>query len=143
MMYSDATDKRGHGCVALVENLWNDLCYARRVLVKFPGFTLGAVGILALTIGTNTILFAFFNAYLLRPLPVENPQRNVELKAEQMRGYRRDLWSYTDFSLFRSNNRSFESMYAYALVELPVREPSPQKLKGFLVSGNFFRLFQA
>jgi macrolide transport system ATP-binding/permease protein len=142
MKHFDTSDNRNRWRLGLAEDLWSDLCYARRMLVKFPGFTLGAVAILALTIGANTILFAFFSAYLLSPLPVTDPQRNVELKAEQMRGYRRDLWSYADFSLFRSNNSAFESMYAYALVELPAREPSPQKLKGFLVSGNFFRLFR-
>jgi len=142
-MYAKAADERSREGLRMAEELRNDFRYALRMLLNNPGSTLVSVVILALAMGANTLLFTFFSAYLLKPLPMKDPQRNVELTAKQARGRQLDLWSYPDFSQFRAQNQAFEEMYAWSPVELPVREPSPRKLKGFLVSGNLFRIFNA
>jgi predicted permease len=120
-----------------------DFRYALRTLMHSPGFTLVAAAILALAIGANTLLFTFFSALVLKPLPITNRERNVELTAMDAGHHRHDSWSYTDFVQFRAQNRVFEEMYGWSPVELSVREPAPQKMKGVLVSGNFFRIFNA
>src|ERR1041385_3209349 len=57
----------------------NDLKFAFRQLLKNPGFTAVAVLTLALGIGANTAVFSLFNSIALRPLPVPEADRVVNL----------------------------------------------------------------
>jgi hypothetical protein len=62
-----------------VENFFTDIRYTLRMLGKTPGFTLIAVMILALGIGSNTAVFSVIDALLLRSLAVPEPQDLVHI----------------------------------------------------------------
>ena len=48
--------------------IWQDLRYSARLLLKHPGFTLTAVGVLTLGIGVNAGIFGIINGLMIRPL---------------------------------------------------------------------------
>lgn len=61
-----------------MENLLQDLPYARRTLLKSPRFTAAAILALAVGIGANTAILSLINAVLFRPLHgIENPSQLV------------------------------------------------------------------
>src|SRR6185436_931953 len=61
----------------LEDEMFQDLRFGARMLLKHKGFTLVAVLSLALGIGANTALFSVVDAVLVKALPVAEPDRLV------------------------------------------------------------------
>ena len=121
--------------------LWQDLCYAVRVLRKSPSFAVAAVLTLALGIGATTSVFALANALLLRsPEGIDRPQELVLISRSQA-GSDFEL-SYPDYVDFRDTNNSFADLAAYRETDLQLTS-SEAPLSGLLISGNYFRTLKA
>jgi len=65
-----------------LDNGGRDLRYAARMLWRTPGFTATALISLALGVGANAAIFSLIDQVLIRALPVEEPERLVNLRWE-------------------------------------------------------------
>src|SRR5262245_29707207 len=62
-----------------LDDIVRDVRFAARLLAKSPGFTVIAVGSLALATGATTAIFSIVHSVLLRPLPLAAPDRLVQV----------------------------------------------------------------
>src|SRR2546425_8808539 len=95
----------------MLGDLWQDLRFGARMLLKQPGFTMIAVLTLALGIGANTAIFSVVNAVLLRPFPYQAPERLVIL-LERVSAGGGFSPSYPNFVDYRAQNTAFDSISA-------------------------------
>ncbi len=84
--------------------IWKDVRYAARILTKSPGFTAVVVLSLALGIGANTAIFSLVNAYLLRPMPVAQPDRLVAIYLTSPK-FGRDIGNFPTRNFWISEKR--------------------------------------
>jgi predicted permease len=122
-----------------MQTLWQDLRYGLRMLAKRPGFTLIVALTLALGIGANTAVFSLIDAFLLKLLPVRDPQQLVFVRATNPRGGITDSFPYPIFEQFRDQSRSFSGIFAYDHTRVSVTvEGQPEMVWGDFVSGSYF-----
>ena len=125
----------------MLENLFSDVRFALRWLRRSPGFTLVAIGSLAIGIGFNTALFTLVDALLFRPLPVERPDRLADVFTTGGDGDQYATSSYPDFLDFMAQNEVFTDMLAYSPAIAAVKLTDRSRLAmGETVTGNYFQL---
>src|SRR6267142_1783352 len=156
-------DRRG---LPFLDALAQDVRYSVRVLSKSRGFTFVAILTLALGIGVNTAVFTAFDALVLRPRPVKDPEHLVSVYRISP-GESRGGVSYPDYIYFRDHSKSFSdlSLFAYGMAvassDVPATSPEnssriagavgfqlPQLLAGsaqrigcIFVSGNYLPMY--
>ena len=110
-------------------------------LTRDPGFTLVAVGVLALGIGANTAMFSLVDGVLFKPLPFPDPQRIMRVW-EAPTATTSNSTTTRNFVELKQQNRSFEAFSAESLstATVPVNG-EPVRLNGRYVSADHFAVF--
>jgi predicted permease len=94
-----------------------DLRYGLRALRRNPGFTLGAILVLALGIGANTAIFSIVSATMLRPLPYDDASRLMQVwhvpPATSFPGLTLFSVSPANYLDWKAQSTSFESTSVY------------------------------
>lgn len=94
-----------------MSNVWQDLRYAVRTLLKSPGYTVVAVLTLALGIGATTAIFSMVDHVVLRPLPYTDADRVVTLwETDGATGEMHKEVSPGNFIAWQERAGAFESM---------------------------------
>jgi predicted permease len=103
----------------LEDEMFQDLRYGLRMLLKTPGFTLAAALSLALGIGANTAIFSLIDAVLLKSLPVQEPEKLLLFGKGEDVGWiggfpnrSWDVFSYPFYREVRRHNQVFSDVAA-------------------------------
>src|SRR5438034_1124930 len=125
-----------------------NLKLALRALVKTPFVTVVAIVSLALAIGPNPAIFSLFNPRLLRPLPVPEANRLVNLAAPgpkpgstscSQAGDCDTVFSYAMFRDLERIQTPFTGIAAHVTFAANLASGGQtQNGEGLLVSGNYF-----
>jgi putative ABC transport system permease protein len=73
----EVRDARG---AHLLGEMWQDARYAGRMLRRTPGFAVVVIATMALGIGACAAIFSVVDGILLRPLPLDDPNRVVVIR---------------------------------------------------------------
>jgi predicted permease len=121
-----------------MNNLFQDLRYGLRGLLRQPAFSMVAVGSLALGIGANTAIFSVVNGVLLNPLPYPQPEQLVTLHQSKP-NFEMGAMPYPNFRDVQKQNQTFSSMaisraFAFSLIGAG----EPERVNARLVSADYF-----
>jgi len=126
----------------------NGLKFALRTLWKTPGLTIIATVSLAFGIGATTAIYSLFDQYLLRPLPVPEPSRLVNMSSPGPKsgsdhtnnaGGKEAVFSYPMFRDLERAQTVFTGIagHFFFSTNLAYRGQTTAG-QGLLVSGNYF-----
>lgn len=124
-----------------LDETWQDLRFAVRLLAGRPSFTVVTVLVLGLGMGVTTQFFTMFDALTSRSLPIDAPERVVHISTRDGRA-RPGGVSYADFEDIRNAATSFGALAAYEAAPAAVAEDdrAPARLQRVFVSAAGLRL---
>jgi ABC-type antimicrobial peptide transport system permease subunit len=116
-----------------------DLRWAVRLAVRNRALTAVIVLSLALGIGANTTIFTLINAIFLRPLPVRDPERLVQVFTMMPKSTAYQSLSLANYRDFRDHVAELSGLAAWRSVGVNmVGGAEPLAIGGQLVTGNYF-----
>lgn len=119
-----------------MNNLWQDIRFGFRMLMKSPASSIVIVLTLALGIGANTAIFSMVNSILLRPMPYQDSDRIMTL----LHGGRNPV-SPADYLDWKNQQQSFEVMSAAeAWGGTLTGIDQPEALRGLRMGNGMFSL---
>src|SRR5262245_2212426 len=95
-----------------MRNIWQDLRYGARTLLKNRGFSLVAVLTLALGIGSTTAIFSVVYATLFEAMPYPKPDQLMMVWTMYSNG--RSQTSVGDYLEWKRRNGSFQYLEAWS-----------------------------
>src|SRR6266511_4773817 len=120
------------------DEMFQDLRYGVRMLLKNPGFTAGVVLTLALGIGANAALFSVVNGVLLNTLPFPQPERLIALNQSKP-NFPRGAIPYPNFRDWQRENQTFAAMAISRRASFSLLGAGePEQVDGRWVSASFF-----
>jgi putative ABC transport system permease protein len=120
----------------------HDIRYALRILRKDLPVTAAAILILALGIGSTTLVFSLANGLLLRPLPYPQPERIIAVTESSPKDPNETTQiSFPNYFDIRARTRLLDDIGVYASAQWPIRgEGTAERVPGASVSDGVFRV---
>jgi hypothetical protein len=122
-----------------------ELSYAWRSLRRTPAFSITAAVALAIGIGANVAIFSLVDAMLIRPFPLAEPHRLVEVWEEASRaGWPRNTPAPANFVDWKLRNHVFTDLAAlHGDLFAITGDGHPEEVDATLITANLFPLLGA
>ncbi|HEY7183650.1 MAG TPA: ABC transporter permease [Blastocatellia bacterium] len=125
----------------LEDEMFQDLKFGARMLLKNPGFTAVVVMTLALGIGANVALFSVVNGVLLNPLPFPHPERLITLHQSKP-NFATGAIPYPNFRDWQRENQTFSAMAISRGTGFNlIGAGEAEQIDGRWVSADFFSVY--
>ena len=120
-------------------DLWRNLRYSARMMVKAPNVTLIAVLTLALGIGATTAIFSVVYATLFEPMPYPKPDQLMMVWTKSSDG--RGGVSAGDYLEWKRRSKSFQYLEAWNGGSFNISTADrPEQVDGVFHTPDFFRM---
>ncbi len=128
----------------LLDELRSDIRYTARGVRRSPGFFAASIGILALAIGANSVLFTLFNSFVVKPLAVPGAERHFDLNGRNAEAQRISSWTVPEMRLLAGGASSqVESLYSYSTFQVLMVKPVQRQVLVSTVSADYFQVLGA
>jgi hypothetical protein len=117
-------------------NVWQDVRFALRRLIRSSRFSLAVLATLAITVGANIIIYSVVDAVLLRPLSLPRSERLVDLNGAR---WKQEADGALEVESWVAENRTLEAVAVYNSGTVSLggnREQEP--IRAAQVSSGFF-----
>lgn len=117
-----------------------DFIYALRRIRSTPTYSIVAILLIGLGIGTNLAVFSLVNALFLASLPLPEPEALAALQNINQQGHSR-AFSYPMYQRFSNSQEVFSELAAWSapLLSLEKVDGAASPANSLLVSGEFFK----
>ena len=124
------------------DDMFHDLRYGSRMLLKRPGFTLTAIFTLSLGVGASTAIFSAVNPILFESLPYPQAGQMMMLWDHGPNGTRQEV-TFGTYREIAQRSRSFESLTVMKPWQPTLTgQGEPERLEGQRVSANYFQVLR-
>ena len=122
-----------------MHDLWKDLTFGSRMLLKSPAVAIALLVTLAFGIAANCLAFSLINSFFIRPLPIQEPEQLVRIYSSFASGHQYFTVSYADYA----DMRQLSAVFSGVIVDEPVAASlgvrgASERLWGSRVSGDYF-----
>ena len=125
--------------VGAVVDIWQDVRFGVRMLVKNPGFSLVVIAVLTLGIAGNAAVFSLFKGLALKPLPGVRDSASTSVLLNRTIDGRGLGISVPDYRDIAAGQQSFERLTASMMVFASLgRGVDARRVIAELVVGNYF-----
>jgi len=127
----------------MIDSFTQDATFAVRSLRRSLGFTIVAVGTLALGIGANTAIFSIVNSVLLSPLKLNDPDRLVAIGEQPRSQTTVSIGSTSPGSFFdwKASSATMElGSYNQGISRTLTGIGDPQQIVGTQITGDLMRI---
>jgi putative ABC transport system permease protein len=123
------------------DEMFQDVRYGSRMLLKRPGFTLTAIFTLSLGVGASTAIFSAVNPILFESLPYPQARQMMMLWDHGADGTRQEV-TFGTYREIAQRSRSFDSLTVMKPWQPTLTgQAEPERLEGQCVSATYFDVF--